>query len=48
VACGHHEVLLAALLSRDAEAARSALRDDLSALTKIDGYWEGLGDGRIG
>ncbi|MEA3174711.1 MAG: hypothetical protein QOF42_2122 [Gammaproteobacteria bacterium] len=48
VACGHHEALLAALLSRDAEAARSALREDLSALTKIDGYWEGLGDARIG
>jgi DNA-binding GntR family transcriptional regulator len=44
VACGHHEALLVALQSRDAEAARAALRADLSALTKIDGYWAGVED----
>ena len=42
VACGSHEALLTALQSRDAEAARSAMRADLSALSKIDGYWEGI------
>jgi hypothetical protein len=26
------------------EAARVAMRADLSALTKIDGYWEGVDD----
>jgi DNA-binding GntR family transcriptional regulator len=44
VACGHHEALLVALQSRDAEAARAALRADLSALPKIDGYWAGVED----
>jgi len=44
VACGQHEALLAALQSRDAEAARTALREDLSALSRIDGYWEGIED----
>jgi DNA-binding GntR family transcriptional regulator len=44
VACGNHEALLNAMQSRDAEAARSAMRDDLSALSKIDGYWEGIED----
>jgi DNA-binding GntR family transcriptional regulator len=44
VACGNHEALLNALQSRDAEAARSAMRDDLSALSKIDGYWEAIED----
>jgi DNA-binding GntR family transcriptional regulator len=44
MACGTHEALLIALQSRDAEAARSAMRDDLSALSKIDGYWEGIED----
>ena len=34
VACGQHEALLAALQSRDAEAAR----------TRIAGYWEGIED----
>jgi len=42
VACGQHEALLSALQTRDAEAARSAMREDLSALSKIDGYWEGI------
>jgi DNA-binding GntR family transcriptional regulator len=42
VACGSHEALLNAMQSRDAEAARSAMRADLSALSKIDGYWEGI------
>ncbi len=45
VACGHHEALLTALQRRDAEAARLAMREDLSALGKIDGYWEGIEDG---
>lgn len=45
VACGHHEALLTALLQRDADAARSAMREDLSALGKIDGYWEGIENG---
>jgi DNA-binding GntR family transcriptional regulator len=45
VACGSHEALLTALQSRDAEAARSAMRADLSALSKIDGYWEGIESG---
>lgn len=44
VACGSHEALLAAMQARDAEAARSAMRADLSALSKIDGYWEGIED----
>jgi DNA-binding GntR family transcriptional regulator len=42
VTCGQHEALLAALQTRDAEAARLAMREDLSALSKIDGYWEGI------
>jgi DNA-binding GntR family transcriptional regulator len=44
VACGQHEALLAALQTRDAEAAQSAMREDLSALSRIDGYWEGIED----
>ena len=44
VACGHHEALLVALQSRDAEAARAAMRADLSVLPKIDGYWAGVED----
>jgi DNA-binding GntR family transcriptional regulator len=40
VACGQHEALLAAFQSRDAGAARLAMREDLSALSKIDGYWD--------
>ncbi|HMK84919.1 MAG TPA: GntR family transcriptional regulator [Steroidobacteraceae bacterium] len=44
VACAQHEALLLALQTRDAEAARAAMRADLSALTKIDGYWEGVED----
>ncbi|HTV96758.1 MAG TPA: GntR family transcriptional regulator [Steroidobacteraceae bacterium] len=44
VACGQHEAMLVALQSRDAEAARAAMRADLSALSKIDGYWEGVED----
>ena len=46
VACGQHEALLAALQNRDAESARRAMREDLSALSKIDGYWEGIDDPR--
>ena len=42
VACGQHEALLLAMQTRDAEAARAAMRADLSALSKIDGYWEGV------
>jgi DNA-binding GntR family transcriptional regulator len=44
VACGSHEALLTAMQARDAEAARSAMRADLSALSKIDGYWERIED----
>lgn len=44
VACGQHEALLLAMQTRDAEAARAAMRADLSALSKIDGYWEGVED----
>jgi DNA-binding GntR family transcriptional regulator len=44
VACGQHEALLAALQIRDAEAARSAMREDLSALWKIEDYWQGIED----
>jgi DNA-binding GntR family transcriptional regulator len=47
VACGSHEALLIAMQARDAEAARSAMRDDLSALSKIDGDWEGIENGRL-
>jgi DNA-binding GntR family transcriptional regulator len=43
VACGQHEALLLAFQRRDAEAARVAMREDLSALPKIDGYWECIG-----
>jgi DNA-binding GntR family transcriptional regulator len=42
VACGHHEALLVALRARDAEAARAAMREDLSALSRTKGYWEGV------
>ena len=48
VACGHHEALLGALQRRDAEAAGRAMREDLSALGKIEGYWEGVGDAGAG
>jgi len=44
VACGNHEALLTAMQTRDAEGARTAMRDDLSALSKIDGYWEDIED----
>jgi DNA-binding GntR family transcriptional regulator len=44
VACGQHEALLLAMQTRDAEAARAAMRADLSALSKIEGYWEGVED----
>jgi DNA-binding GntR family transcriptional regulator len=44
VACGQHEALLLAMQTRDAEAARVAMRADLSALSKIDGYWKGVED----
>jgi DNA-binding GntR family transcriptional regulator len=46
-ACGTHEVVLAAMQARDAEAARAAMRDYLSALSKIDGYWEGIEERRL-
>jgi DNA-binding GntR family transcriptional regulator len=44
LACGQHEALLLAMQTRDAEAARAAMRADLSVLPKIDGYWEGVED----
>jgi DNA-binding GntR family transcriptional regulator len=46
LACSNHKAMLTALQARDAEAARSAMREDLSALSKIDGYWEGIKDTR--
>jgi hypothetical protein len=36
--------LLRAMQTRDDEAARVAMRADLSALSKIDGYWKGFED----
>ena len=44
LACGNHEVLLTAMQARDAEAARNAMTEDLSALSRIEGYWEGIED----
>lgn len=44
LACGNHERILAAMQARDAEAARSAMREDLSALSRVEGYWEGIED----
>jgi DNA-binding GntR family transcriptional regulator len=44
LACGNHEALLAAMQTRDAEAARRAMIEDLSALSRIEGYWEGIED----
>jgi DNA-binding GntR family transcriptional regulator len=42
LACANHEYILVALQTRDAEAAQAAMLDDLSALSKIEGYWEGI------
>jgi DNA-binding GntR family transcriptional regulator len=42
IACGQHEALLQAFQARDAQAARQAMQDDLAAMSKIDGYWDGL------
>jgi DNA-binding GntR family transcriptional regulator len=44
LACGNHERILAAMQARDAEAARVAMSEDLSALSRIEGYWEGIED----
>ena len=44
LACGNHEALLTAMQTRDAEAARNAMTEDLSALSRIEGYWEGIED----
>jgi DNA-binding GntR family transcriptional regulator len=44
VACRQHEAMLLAMQIRDAEAARVAMRAELSALSKIDGYWKGVED----
>ena len=44
LACGNHELLLTAMQARDAEAARAAMVEDLSALSRIEGYWEGIED----
>ena len=44
LACGNHEALLTAMQTRDAEAARCAMTEDLSALSRIEGYWEGIED----
>ena len=44
LACGNHERILSAMQARDAEAARAAMAEDLSALSRIEGYWEGIGD----
>ncbi len=40
IACDNHEAILAAMQTRDAGAAQLAMREDLSALSRIDGYWE--------
>jgi DNA-binding GntR family transcriptional regulator len=40
--CGHHELLLSAFQKRDAEAARTAMRDDILSLVGLPGYWDGL------
>jgi DNA-binding GntR family transcriptional regulator len=40
VACSHHEALLAALQGRDGEAARAAMQEDLSSMSRMDGYWD--------
>ena len=47
VGCGQHEALLLAMQTRDAEAAQAAMRADLSALSKIEGYWEGVEDAYV-
>lgn len=44
LACDNHEAILAAMQTRDAQAARAAMLEDLSALSKIDGYWQGIED----
>jgi DNA-binding GntR family transcriptional regulator len=44
VANSHHDELLAAFQRRDAEAARLAMRRDLSEIHEIDGYWDFLGN----
>jgi DNA-binding GntR family transcriptional regulator len=44
LACGNHEALLMAMQARDADAARAAMVEDLSALSRIEGYWEGIED----
>jgi DNA-binding GntR family transcriptional regulator len=44
LACDNHEAILAALQTRDAGAAEAAMREDLSALSRIEGYWEGVGE----
>lgn len=44
LACGNHERILAAMQARDADAARAAMTEDLSALSRIEGYWEGIED----
>jgi DNA-binding GntR family transcriptional regulator len=44
LACDNHEAILAAMQARDAGAAQLAMREDLSALSRIDGYWEGIGE----
>jgi DNA-binding GntR family transcriptional regulator len=40
LACDNHEAILAALQARDAEAAHGAMLEDLSALSRIEGYWQ--------
>lgn len=40
--CSHHELLLSAFQKRDAEAARTAMRNDILSLVGLPGYWDGL------
>jgi DNA-binding GntR family transcriptional regulator len=47
VANSHHDELLSAFQRRDAEAARLAMRRDLSDIHEIDGYWEFLGNAAL-
>ena len=38
----HHAEIMEALRSHDADAARAAIRADLSHLTQVPGYWEAM------
>ena len=44
VACGQHEALLPPCKAAMPRRRAAAMREDLSALTRIAGYWEGIED----